>query len=180
MKEYQLSGRIAINLSVKQLRQKNLFEALSETLKKNHCQPEWIELEITENYVMDNPEQAIRTLQKLQDMGIEIAIDDFGTGYSSLSYLKRLPVNKLKIDQSFVRDIVEDEDDRIIIKSTIALAKNMKLGIIAEGVETIEQKDYILEQGCELIQGYYFSPPVAEQKMTQLLNYTDWSCSSID
>jgi len=175
VKEYQFTGRVAINLSVKQLRQKNLFEVLSDTLERNHCKPDWVELEITENYVMNNPEQAIRTLQKLQDMGIEIAIDDFGTGYSSLSYLKRLPVNKLKIDQSFVRDIVEDEDDRIIITSTIALAKNMKLGIIAEGVETLEQKNYILEQGCGLIQGYYYSRPVPELEMTQLLNSTDWN-----
>lgn len=174
MTDHQLNGRMAINLSVKQLRQNNIFQVLANKLRMNHCQPEWIELEITENYVMDDPEQAIVTLQKLQDMGIEIAIDDFGTGYSSLSYLKRLPINKLKIDQSFVQDISEDEDDRVIITSIIALAKNMNLHVIAEGVEAIEQKDFLLAQGCELIQGYYYSRPVPKQEMTKLLHSSGW------
>ncbi|MCP3851710.1 MAG: EAL domain-containing protein, partial [Gammaproteobacteria bacterium] len=170
----KINARVAINLSAKQLQQKNIVEILLNKLKENDCKPNWIEFEITENYIMENPEQAISILQKLQDTGIEISIDDFGTGYSSLSYLKRLPINKLKIDKSFVRDIVKDEDDRIIITSTISLAKNMKLNVIAEGVETIEQKEFILEKGCEMIQGYYYSKPVPEQKMTQLLNFTDW------
>jgi diguanylate cyclase (GGDEF)-like protein/PAS domain S-box-containing protein len=172
MSEFKLSGRMAINLSVKQLQLKNLYNILSDKLITNHCKPEWVELEITENDVMNNPEQAIKSLKKLQNIGIEIAIDDFGTGYSSLSYLKRLPINKLKIDQSFVKDMVKDEDDRIIINSTIDLAKNMKLGVIAEGVETIEQKDYLLEHGCKLIQGYYYSPPVPVQEINILLKST--------
>ena len=175
MKDYQLTGRMAINLSGKQFQQAQLLEVLSEKLRNNNCKPEWIELEITENHVMDDPVKAIDTLQKLQDMGIEIAIDDFGTGYSSLSYLKRLPINKLKIDQSFVQDILDDEDDRIIIKSTISLAKNMNLNVIAEGVELKEQKDFLLDHGCDLIQGYYYSRPVPGKEMTDLLKSTDWS-----
>jgi len=174
MKEYQLTGRMAINLSGKQFQQTQLVEILSDKLQINDCKPEWVELEITENYVMDDPEHAIVTLQKFQDLGIEIAVDDFGTGYSSLSYLKRLPINKLKIDQSFVRDVLVDEDDRVIITSTISLAKNMNLNVIAEGVEKKEQKDFLLEQGCELIQGYYYSRPVSDLEMTELLNSVDW------
>ena len=169
MKKYQLSGRMAINLSVKQFLQSNLVESLSEILQKNNCKAQWIELEITEDYVLENPEQAIAKLQQLQDIGIEIVIDHFGTGYSSLSYLKRLPINKLKIDQSFVRELMDSEDDKVIITSTISLAKNMKLNIIAEGVETSEQKDFILEQGCEMIQGHYYSRPVPKQEMDELL-----------
>jgi len=172
-KDYNISGRLAINLSVKQFQQKNIIEILSDKLKDNHCKAQWIELEITENYVMDNPQQAIDTLEELQAMGFQIAIDDFGTGYSSLSYLRRLPVNKLKIDRSFVRDMMDNEYDKVIITSTIALAKSMRLNVIAEGVETREQKDFILEQGCEIIQGYYYSRPVPDNKMSQLLSSTD-------
>ncbi|MFK5985203.1 MAG: EAL domain-containing protein [Pseudomonadota bacterium] len=174
MKDYQLTGRMCINLSGKQFQQTQLVEILSDKLQINDCKAEWIELEITENYVMDDPEQAILTLQKFQNMGIEIAVDDFGTGYSSLSYLKRLPINKLKIDQSFVQDIMGDEDNQAIIKATIALAQNMNLSIIAEGVETKEQKDFLLENGCQLIQGYYYSRPVSGLEMTQLLISVDW------
>ncbi|MCU7836635.1 MAG: EAL domain-containing protein [gamma proteobacterium symbiont of Taylorina sp.] len=174
MKDYQLDGNMSINLSGKQFQQPQLVEVLSDKLQENGCKPEWIELEITENHVMDNPEQAIIILQKFQDMGINIAVDDFGTGYSSLSYLKRLPINKLKIDQSFVQDIETDEDDRVIINSTISLAKNMNLSVIAEGVETKVQKNFLLEQKCELIQGYYYCRPVAADEMTELLNSYDW------
>jgi len=175
MKDFQLTGRMAINLSAKQFQQDTLVESLSKLLHKNECQPEWIELEITENYIMEDPEQAIVTLQKFQDMGIKIAVDDFGTGYSSLAYLKRLPIDKLKIDQTFVQDIITNEDDRVIITSTTFLAKNMNLNVIAEGVETKEQKEFLLKEGCELIQGYYYSKPVSNIEMTQLLTFSDWS-----
>ncbi len=175
MNDYQLTGHMAINLSGKQFQQDQLVELLSDILLKNNCKPEWIELEITENHVMNDPENAIASLQKLQDMGIEIAIDDFGTGYSSLACLKRLPINKLKIDQSFVHDILDNEDDRIIIRSTISLAKNMNLNVIAEGVELKAKKDFLLDQGCDLIQGYYYSRPVPGIEMTDLLKSTDWN-----
>ncbi|MDX2507420.1 MAG: EAL domain-containing protein [Gammaproteobacteria bacterium] len=169
MQDHEFAGRMAINLSARQLRQKNIIETLSDKLKENDCKPEWIEIEITEDSIMDDPEQATATLQKIRDIGIEITIDDFGTGYSSLSYLKRLPVSKIKIDQSFVRDLLQDEDDRVIITSTISLAKNMRFNVIAEGVETKEQKDFLLEQGCEMIQGDYYSCAVPENVMTKIL-----------
>ena len=118
---------------------------------------------------MSNPESSIEKLNRLHQMGIEIAIDDFGTGYSSLSYLKKLPLDKLKIDQSFVRDIPQDEDDVAITKAIIALGKSLNLKLIAEGVETQEQRDFIRDNGCELIQGYFYSKPVPAKEMQKLL-----------
>lgn len=170
MKDSSTNYRVAINLSVKQLQQTNIVEKLTKILKSNKCSPEWIELEVTEGYVMKNPELAINTLQHFSDMGVEMAIDDFGTGYSSLSYLKRLPINKLKIDQSFVRDLSVDEDDKAIVKSIIYLSKAMNLKVIAEGVETHEQKNFLQKQGCKEIQGYLYSKPVPADEMTKLLD----------
>lgn len=161
--------RVAINLSVKQLRQKNIVARLTEILKNNQCSPEWVELEVTDGYVMKDPEQAIRTLQHFKEMGIDIAIDDFGTGYSSLSYLKRLPINKLKIDRSFVNDLSTDEDDQIIVKSIISLASSMQLKSLAEGVETLQQKEFLQKHGCKEIQGYLYSKPVTPAEMGALL-----------
>jgi len=168
-KNTSIQYRMAINLSVKQLQQKDIVSRLTEILKVNKCSPEWIELEVTEGYVMKNPELAIDTLQHFSDMGIEIAIDDFGTGYSSLSYLKRLPINKLKIDQSFIRDLSVDEDDKAIVESIIYLSKAMTLKVIAEGVETQKQKDFLRKQDCNEIQGYLYSKPVSADDMTILL-----------
>ena len=116
---------------------------------------------------MDNPELSIQKLHQIHKMGIEIAIDDFGTGYSSLSYLKKLPLDKLKIDQSFVRDI--PEDDIAITKAIIALGKSLNFKLIAEGVETQEQKDFMIENGCDLMQGYFFSRPLPAQELEKLL-----------
>jgi len=169
MKDAGRDYRVAINLSVKQLQQVDIVEKLTNIMQDNECSPEWVELEVTEGYVMKNPELAIETLQIFSDMGIEIAIDDFGTGYSSLSYLKRLPINKLKIDQSFVRDISIDEDDKAIVESIIYLSKAMQLKVIAEGVETMEQKEFLMQQGCQEMQGYLYSKPVAATEMTELL-----------
>ena len=114
---------------------------------------------------MTNPESSIEKLNILKDLGIEISIDDFGTGYSSLSYLKRLPVSKLKIDQSFTRGIPDDRDDVVIVKTIIALAENLNLKLIAEGVETEEQKEFMFENGCHEIQGYLYSKPISSDEM---------------
>ena len=162
-------GILALNLSMKQLNDKGFIPYLLQCMKDTMFEPTWLELEVTEGQVMSNPENSIIKLHKLHSLGIEIAIDDFGTGYSSLSYLKKLPLDKLKIDQSFVRDIPVDEDDMAITKAIIALGKSLNLKLIAEGVETEEQKDFLIENGCELVQGYLFSRPLPADAMEELL-----------
>jgi len=162
-------GILSLNLAMKQLNEDTFVDNLIKTMEDIEFNPLWLELEVTEGQIMENPELSIQKLQRISKMGIEIAIDDFGTGYSSLSYLKKLPLNKLKIDQSFVRDIPNDENNMAITKTIIALAKNLKFKLIAEGVETQEQKDFLIENGCELMQGYLFSRPIPAEDMTKLL-----------
>ncbi|WP_022940706.1 bifunctional diguanylate cyclase/phosphodiesterase [Psychromonas hadalis] len=162
-------GVLALNLAMKQLQQKDFIEMLSAMLEETECKPEWLALEVTEGQIMVNPENAILILEKVSAMGIELAIDDFGTGYSSLSYLKRLPINKLKIDQSFVRGLPDDEDDVAITKAVIALATNLHMNVIAEGVETIEQVTFLTDNGCYHIQGYYYGKPMPADKMKDFL-----------
>ncbi|WP_394780786.1 EAL domain-containing protein [Undibacterium sp.] len=161
--------RVAVNLSARQFKQKNIVALVSKVLEETGCLPEWLELEITESVVMEDPQSATDTLQELSDMGVHLSIDDFGTGYSSLSYLKRFPIDTLKIDQSFVRDISTDADDAAIARAVIALAHSMRLEVVAEGVETIEQLDYLRAQGCDLMQGYYFSRPLPPEDMEKFL-----------
>jgi len=162
-------GVLSLNLAMKQLQQDDFVEVLSHTLKESGCAAQWIALEVTEGQIMDNPENAILVLKNISAMGIELAVDDFGTGYSSLSYLKRLPINKLKIDQSFIRGLPDDEDDAALTNAIISLAKNLHLGVIAEGVETIGQVNFLLDHGCNHIQGYYYAKPLSCSEMTQYL-----------
>ena len=162
-------GILAMNLAIKQLRQTDFIDMLKGLIQETGCKPEWIELEVTEGQVMKNPEEAIKILKQINDFGIGLAIDDFGTGYSSLSYLKKLPINKLKIDQSFVRDLPDDEEDAAITKAVIALSKSLNLRVIAEGVETKEQKEFMVENGCKEIQGYFYSKPLPVNKMETTL-----------
>lgn len=124
---------------------------------------------MTESDIMKKPKENIDKLNIFHKLGIKIAIDDFGTGYSSLSYLKKFPISKLKIDQSFIRDLPNDEDDMAITKAVIALSKSLNLQIIAEGVETKEQKDFLIQNGCLNIQGYYYSKPLNAQDMEAFL-----------
>ncbi|MFZ6648098.1 EAL domain-containing protein [Undibacterium sp. TJN25] len=161
--------RVAVNLSARQFKQKNIVELVNRVLEETGCRPEWLELEITESVVMEDPQSATDTLQELSDMGVHLSIDDFGTGYSSLSYLKRFPIDTLKIDQSFVRDISTDADDAAIARAVIALAHSMRLEVVAEGVETIEQLEYLRAQGCDLMQGYYFSRPLPPEDIEKFL-----------
>jgi diguanylate cyclase (GGDEF)-like protein/PAS domain S-box-containing protein len=161
--------RIAVNLSARQFKQQDIVKMVSRVLHETGCHATCLELEITESIIMENPELAAETLQQLSDMGIHLSIDDFGTGYSSLSYLKRFPINTLKIDKSFVRDITTDSDDAAIAKAVIALAHSMKLKVIAEGVETVEQLDFLRAQSCDQIQGYYLSRPVLAAQIEKLL-----------
>lgn len=150
---------ISVNLSIRQFYQQDLVGTVKEILIENQLSPEYLELEITESIIM-NVEHTMETLQALKSLGIIIAIDDFGTGYSSLSYLKHLPVDRLKIDQSFVRDLLNDEDDTTIVSTIISMARHLNLDVIAEGVETSKQKDILFAQQCKRIQGYYFSQPL--------------------
>lgn len=163
-------GVLALNLSMRQLGQEGCVDKLSEMLKESGCRPEWLELEVTEGEIMKNPENAIDVLKHISEMGIELAVDDFGTGYSSLSYLKRLPIDKLKIDKSFVNGLPDDEEDVSIARAIIALAHSLKLSVIAEGVETKEQKEFLVENGCDFIQGYYYSKPIPSDEMEKFLN----------
>ncbi len=162
-------GIMAINLSIKQLQHVDFISTLEKLLEETRCRPEWLEFEVTESQIMSNPQESIRILEIINDMGISLSVDDFGTGYSSLAYLKKLPVNKLKIDQSFVKNLPGDEEDAAIIKAIIALAKSLKFQIVAEGVETKEQKDFIVECGCECIQGYYYAKPMPADEIDSIL-----------
>lgn len=161
--------RIAVNLSGMQLKQHDLIDRVKRILKDTKLPSELLELELTEGVLMDNAEITIRTLHELKAMGIRLSIDDFGTGYSSLSYLKRFPIDTLKIDQSFVRDITTDVDDNAIASTIISMAHNLRLKVIAEGVETKEQLDILHDKKCDEVQGYYFSHPLNEAKLCQLL-----------
>ena len=151
---------IAVNLSIRQLRQPNLAEVVESVLKETGLNPKYLELEITEGIMMGDTKAAMGFLTRMHTLGVQMSIDDFGTGFSSLSYLKNLPVNKLKIDQSFVRDIDTDESDAAIIRSIISLGHRLDMKVIAEGVETLEQLDFLRLRGCDEIQGYFFSRPL--------------------
>ncbi len=152
--------KMAINLSAAQFHHPNLPDIILSILDDASLPPEYLELELTESMTMDDPERAITMINRLHGAGISLSMDDFGTGYSSLSYLKRFKISKLKIDQSFVRDITSDSDDRVIISTIITLAQSLGLRVIAEGVETEEQQEFLRRLGCHDIQGYFFSRPI--------------------
>jgi EAL domain-containing protein (putative c-di-GMP-specific phosphodiesterase class I) len=151
---------MAVNLSARQFRQKNLAQRVEAILRDTGLAAHRLELEITESMVMEDPDEAKQILRQLHESGIGLAIDDFGTGHSSLSYLKRFPIDFLKIDRSFVRDIPGSADDVAIVRAIIALAKSMNLQVIAEGVETESQRAFLDMEGCEEAQGYLLGRPV--------------------
>lgn len=153
-------GKLSINVSAKQLEDPNYIEYLRQKVETIGLSPADLEIEITEGLIMKHSLHVISLLNGIKELGISISVDDFGTGYSSLSYLKRLPIDKLKIDRSFVKDLPFDKDDIAIVKTIIALAKNLSLDVIAEGVETKEQRDFLLQEGCPNIQGYFYSKPL--------------------
>ncbi len=161
--------QLAINLSAKQFRQKTLAQTIACILDETGLEARFVELEITESMLMDNSEELVETLLTLKEMGLDISLDDFGTGYSSLSYLKRFPIDKLKIDRSFLVDIATDPDNALIVASIIGLAHGLQMKVIAEGVETEEQCAILAQQGCNQYQGYYFSKPLpASEIVTKL------------
>lgn len=158
---------VAVNLSAHQFQQKNMVQIVKRIINKSGIAPELLELEITESMVMGNVEKAITTMHGLRELGVQLSIDDFGTGYSSLNYLKRFPVNTLKIDASFVRDLKVDSDDAAIVVAIISLAKSLDLKVVAEGVETEEQLDFIKSNGGHTAQGYFFSKPIPPDEFEQ-------------
>jgi diguanylate cyclase (GGDEF)-like protein/PAS domain S-box-containing protein len=162
--------RMAINLSVKQLQSMSLVDDISLILEKYQIEGKDIELEITETSVMTDPEFAVQQLNTIRNLGVGLAIDDFGTGYSSLAYLKRLPIQTLKLDRSFVRDIETDQNDAEICMATLALAHNLGLVVVAEGVETVTQYQFLLKHKCNFIQGFLFSKPLEAQKVSKFLS----------
>ena len=160
---------VAVNLSARQFRQNDVVEMIRRALADTGLAPEHLELEITESMIMHRPEQTIATLQQLDDIGVILSVDDFGTGYSSLSYLKRFPVHKLKVDQSFVRELHQNADDAAIVRAVIALAGSLNLKTIAEGVETGLQLSYLAGLGCDEYQGNHFSRPLPADEFLSLL-----------
>ncbi len=160
---------LAINLSAANFRHPDLLPGIRKTLADLQLHPDFLVIELTEGVLMNDVEESIATLQALKDMGIYLSVDDFGTGYSSLNYLKRFPLDELKIDRSFVKDIITDTHDAAITAAIIGLAQNLKLSVVAEGVETTEQADFLLRRGCNTMQGYLFAKPMPQKEFEELL-----------
>ena len=161
--------RLSVNFSARQFQQPTFISSVAEILKETNLDPRWLELELTESSIMKEPEQAIEKLHELKLMGIRVAIDDFGTGYSSLNYLKRFPIDTLKIDKTFVADVCRDPHDTAIVRAIITLGHALDLTVIAEGVETQEQLQYLTSLGCDVVQGFLFSKSLTASAFEELL-----------
>jgi diguanylate cyclase (GGDEF)-like protein len=170
---WQLAGlpqlRMAVNVTATQFRQGNLLDVIREALETAGLEPRHLELELTESAVMTNPEESTALLEKLSEMGVLVSVDDFGTGYSSMSYLRRFPIDKLKIDRMFVKDLMSCSDDASIVQAIISLAHSLRLKVVAEGVETAEQLRSLRAMGCDQYQGFHFSPPLPANEFADLL-----------
>ncbi|WP_192035858.1 EAL domain-containing protein [Halomonas sp. YLGW01] len=163
------NSRVAINLSPMQFQRPNFLNQLQQRLEAHRIPPHWLELEVTEGVLMEDQDVAISILHALRELGVGVAIDDFGTGFSSLSYLKQLPVSKIKIDRSFIRDLAVDESDRAIVQGTLSMAHHMGLEVVAEGVETEEQLQYLTRFGCDIFQGYLLARPMPLDQLQGVL-----------
>ena len=161
---------MAVNLSAVQLQDSAFVAGVRKTLEDTGLDAQWLELEITESVIMENPEQVVSTLEELKALGLRLSIDDFGTGYSSLAYLRRFPVDKIKIDRSFIRDIPEDAGSAAIARMVIGIARELERQVIAEGVETAEQLEFLRNNGCDEFQGYYCSPPLPAAAVLRFLS----------
>ena len=173
LKKWQDEGYVkqvlAVNLSARQFKDRDFMEKVVKIIRETEINPKQLELEITESMALDDLDYAIQTLRELKELGVSFALDDFGTGYSSLSYLKRLPVNQLKIDKSFMDRVLEDHSDRKIVETIIALAQALNLVVIAEGVERAEQAEFLKSVSCDKAQGYLYSKPVRENDLKAFL-----------
>jgi len=176
-KSWQKAGhrkiRVTVNISGLQFKQKSFVKTLHQALNSAHLDPHYLELELTESILMDTTDQAVALLKELKSIGVKISIDDFGTGFSSLNYLNRFPIDILKIDKSFIRDISFHADDNAIITAIISLAQNLHLQVIAEGVETIQQLLFLYQKGNILMQGDLLSPPLPADSFAQLFKKED-------
>jgi EAL domain-containing protein (putative c-di-GMP-specific phosphodiesterase class I) len=160
---------MAVNLSVRQFYDEDLIRDIAEVLQKTGMKPQLLEMEITEGMVMQDPERAIKLLRAIKDMGVRLAIDDFGVGYSSLAQIRRFPIDTLKIDGSFIRDIPQNSEDKAITEAIIAMGKTLSLTVVAEGVETVEQEAFLRNHSCDESQGFYFSKPVAAAEFAEFV-----------
>jgi diguanylate cyclase (GGDEF)-like protein len=163
--------KVAVNLSMRQLKGNSFINFIRKVLKETQLDPKWLEFEITESMVMENFQQTEKLLKKITDLGIDISLDDFGTGYSSLNYLKSLPIDCIKIDKSFIDEILTDKKQNFISSALINLAHGINLKVIAEGVETIEQFKMLKKYDCDTIQGYFFSKPVPDEEFEDMLRH---------
>jgi EAL domain-containing protein (putative c-di-GMP-specific phosphodiesterase class I) len=161
--------RMAVNLSARQFMSATLLEDVARTIAETRMDPRWIEFEVTESVMLPDPQQAVKLLRDLKAMGVRLTIDDFGTGYSSLAYLKRLPIDCVKIDASFIRGIPVDASDVAITETILAMAGSLGLKVVAEGVETHDQVRFLERRGCDEMQGYYFSKPLPAEELTAYL-----------
>jgi EAL domain-containing protein (putative c-di-GMP-specific phosphodiesterase class I) len=162
-------GRVSVNLSLKQLKQANFIARMSAILKRHGVSPTSLELEITETTLMEDPKRTIKILNELYGLGLHLAIDDFGTGYSSLSALQQFPIDTLKIDQSFVRDVVSNPDDATIVGTIIQMGRNLNMDVVAEGVETEAQLAFLQTQDCTYVQGHLFGDAMSSDNYLELL-----------
>ena len=158
---------LSVNVSAKQFKDTRFVDIVDALCHKWEINPSKLKLEITESFLVEHIQENIATMNALKEKGIYLSMDDFGTGYSSLSYLRNLPLDQLKIDRTFVKDIQADEQGELIVKTIIGMANNLKMNVIAEGVETKPQKDFLLANGCSCYQGYYFSKPVSREKFEE-------------
>jgi EAL domain-containing protein (putative c-di-GMP-specific phosphodiesterase class I) len=163
---------VAVNLSPRQFAEESLLLDIKSALDDSGVEGSDLELEITETMVMNDPEQAVNTLRRLKDLGIRVAIDDFGTGYSSLAYLKRFPIDSVKVDRSFVEDIPQDVDSMAIVQAIISMAHSLRLKVVAEGVETEAQVSFLRGEGCDEIQGHYFSAACSASEISGIMRKT--------
>jgi diguanylate cyclase (GGDEF)-like protein len=169
---------VAVNLSARQFADSTLLAKLTRIIHTSGLDPALLELEITESVVMSYGESAVGVLDKLKSIGVQIAIDDFGTGYSSLAYLKRFPIDTLKVDRSFIRDIPDNSGDMKITRAIIAMAHSLRLKVVAEGVETADQLQFLKSQSCDAVQGYFLYPPLQKDKVADVLEFNRLNCAA--
>jgi EAL domain-containing protein (putative c-di-GMP-specific phosphodiesterase class I) len=164
---------VAVNVSSRQFRKSSLFEVVAETLADSGVAPRYFEIEVTESMMLQDEDEAVTTILRLKEFGIQVSLDDFGTGYSSLSYVRRLPLDKIKIDRSFINDLRHDGESGSIVSAIIAMAHSLGLIVVAEGVETEEQAQFLRSHGCDQFQGFLFSNPVPASAIPGLFESKD-------